>query len=92
MRAFKLYTGKDNASHVLEGTLTLDRRTDVVAVHFRNRRHIPASTGTTHRNPNTSLRFREHSNLPLATARRSSFALATSSWRLTPSAAATSGA
>ena len=34
MRAFKLYTGKDNASHVLEGTLTRDRRTDVIAVHF----------------------------------------------------------
>ena len=35
MHAFKLYTGPDNASHLLEGTLTLDRRTDVVAVHFK---------------------------------------------------------
>lgn len=35
MHAFKLYTGKDNASHVLEGTLTLDRRTDVRAMHFK---------------------------------------------------------
>jgi hypothetical protein len=35
MRAFKLYTGKDNASHVLEGTLTLDRRADVKDVHFK---------------------------------------------------------
>jgi quercetin dioxygenase-like cupin family protein len=35
MHAFKLDTGKDNASHVLEGTLTLDRRTDVMAVHFK---------------------------------------------------------
>jgi quercetin dioxygenase-like cupin family protein len=35
MKAFKFVTGKDNASHVLEGTLTLDRRTDVVAVHFK---------------------------------------------------------
>ena len=26
MHAFKLYTGEDNASHVLEGTLTLDQR------------------------------------------------------------------
>ena len=34
MYAFKLYTGPDNASHVLEGELTLDQRTDVVAVHF----------------------------------------------------------
>jgi hypothetical protein len=35
MRAIKLWTGKDNASHVLEGTLTLDRRTDVTTVHFK---------------------------------------------------------
>jgi hypothetical protein len=35
MRAIKLWTGEDNASHVLEGTLTLDRRTDVAAVHFK---------------------------------------------------------
>jgi quercetin dioxygenase-like cupin family protein len=35
MRAIKLWTGADNASHVLEGTLTLDRRTDVAAVHFK---------------------------------------------------------
>jgi quercetin dioxygenase-like cupin family protein len=34
MHAFKLYTGADNASRVVEGELTLDRRTDVVAVHF----------------------------------------------------------
>jgi hypothetical protein len=36
MHGFNLYAGKDNASHVLEGTLTLDRRTDVVAVHTRD--------------------------------------------------------
>jgi quercetin dioxygenase-like cupin family protein len=35
MKAFKLYTGKDSASHVLEGTLTLEERTDAVAVHFK---------------------------------------------------------
>jgi quercetin dioxygenase-like cupin family protein len=35
MHAFKLFTGKDNASHVFEGTLRLDRRTDVMAVHFK---------------------------------------------------------
>jgi quercetin dioxygenase-like cupin family protein len=35
MHAFKLYTGPDNASHVLEGTLALDQRTDVVAVYFK---------------------------------------------------------
>ena len=35
MRAIKLWTGKDNAPHVLEGTLTLDQSTDVAAVHFK---------------------------------------------------------
>jgi quercetin dioxygenase-like cupin family protein len=35
MRATKLWKGEDNASHVLEGTLTLDQRTDVTAVHFK---------------------------------------------------------
>jgi quercetin dioxygenase-like cupin family protein len=35
LRAFMLYTGADNASHVLEGTLILDERTEVAAVHFR---------------------------------------------------------
>ncbi|HEY7242292.1 MAG TPA: cupin domain-containing protein [Xanthobacteraceae bacterium] len=34
MHAFRLYTGCDEASHVAEGTVTLDRRTDVIAVHF----------------------------------------------------------
>jgi quercetin dioxygenase-like cupin family protein len=35
MHAFKLYTGEDNASHVREGTLTLDQRTDVIAAQFK---------------------------------------------------------
>ena len=35
MRAFKLYTGPDNASHVLEGTIDEKDRTDVVAIHFQ---------------------------------------------------------
>jgi quercetin dioxygenase-like cupin family protein len=35
MHAFKLYTGNDNASHVLEGTLTLDQCTHVTAVQFK---------------------------------------------------------
>jgi quercetin dioxygenase-like cupin family protein len=35
MRAFKLYTGTDNASHVLEGTIDESDRTDVVAIHFK---------------------------------------------------------
>jgi len=35
LRAFKLYTGPDNASHVLEGTIDEKDRTDVVAIHFK---------------------------------------------------------
>ena len=35
MRAFKLYTGPDNASHALEGTIDEKDRTDVVAIHFK---------------------------------------------------------
>jgi quercetin dioxygenase-like cupin family protein len=35
IRAFKLYTGPDNASHVLEGTIDLKDRADVIAIHFK---------------------------------------------------------
>jgi Cupin domain len=35
IRAFKLYTGPDNASHVLEGTVDEEIRSDVVAIHFK---------------------------------------------------------
>jgi len=35
IRAFKLYTGRDNASHVLEGTIDEKARTDVIAIHFQ---------------------------------------------------------
>ena len=35
IRAFKLYLGPDNASHVLEGTINEAARTDVVAIHFK---------------------------------------------------------
>src|SRR5262245_51438821 len=35
LRAFKLYTGPDNASHVLEGTIDETDRTDLVAIHFK---------------------------------------------------------
>jgi quercetin dioxygenase-like cupin family protein len=35
IRAFKLYTGRDNASHVLEGTIDETARTDVIAIHFK---------------------------------------------------------
>jgi len=35
MRAFKLYTGTDDTSHVLEGAIDEKDRTDVVAIHFK---------------------------------------------------------
>src|SRR5262249_44048123 len=35
LHAFKLYTGTDNASHVEEGTVAENDRTDVVAIHFK---------------------------------------------------------
>src|ERR1700761_4078619 len=34
IRACKLYTGPDKASHVLEGTINQSDRTDVIAIHF----------------------------------------------------------
>ena len=35
IRAFKLYTGPDNASHVLEGTVADTMSIDVVHIHFK---------------------------------------------------------
>ena len=35
IRAFKLYTGADHASHALEGTIDERDRTDVIAIHFK---------------------------------------------------------
>jgi quercetin dioxygenase-like cupin family protein len=35
IRAFKLYTGSDNASHLLKGTIDLKDRVDVIAIHFK---------------------------------------------------------
>ena len=35
LHAFKLYSGPDNASHVVEGTVALDHRTEAMAVHFK---------------------------------------------------------
>jgi quercetin dioxygenase-like cupin family protein len=35
IRAFKLYTGPDRTSHVLEGTVDEKDRTDVIAIHFK---------------------------------------------------------
>jgi quercetin dioxygenase-like cupin family protein len=35
IRAFKLYTGPDHSSHVLEGTVDEKDRTDVIAIHFK---------------------------------------------------------
>jgi quercetin dioxygenase-like cupin family protein len=36
VHAFKLYTGPDHASHVLEGTIDLNARTAVTAIHFKD--------------------------------------------------------
>jgi quercetin dioxygenase-like cupin family protein len=36
LHAFKLYTGPDGGSHVVEGTLDERQRTDVVAIHFKD--------------------------------------------------------
>jgi quercetin dioxygenase-like cupin family protein len=35
IRAYKLYTGPDNASHVLEGTIDESDRTEVIAIRFK---------------------------------------------------------
>lgn len=35
IKAFKLCTGADNASHVLEGTIDQSMRNDVTAIHFK---------------------------------------------------------
>jgi quercetin dioxygenase-like cupin family protein len=35
LHAFKLYTGTDNASHVTEGTLVQNDRTNVAAIYFK---------------------------------------------------------
>jgi quercetin dioxygenase-like cupin family protein len=35
LHAFKLYTGPDRASHVLEGMIKESDRTDVAAIHFK---------------------------------------------------------
>lgn len=35
IRAVKLYTGSDKASHVLEGTINQTDRTDAIAIHFK---------------------------------------------------------
>jgi len=35
IRAIKLYTGPDHASHVLEGSIDETDRTDVIAIHFK---------------------------------------------------------
>jgi len=35
IRAIKLYTGPDHASHVMEGVIDETDRTDVIAIHFK---------------------------------------------------------
>ena len=69
LHAFKLTTGPDNASHVAEGPVTENDRTDVIAIHFEET--PPHSSFDWHDAPsrNTSSRFWERSSSPRATAR-----------------------
>ena len=53
LHAFKLYTGPDNASHVLEGAVAENDRTDVVAIHFKEPHRTPRSIGMTRPSRNT---------------------------------------
>jgi hypothetical protein len=53
VRAFKLYTGADKASHVLEGTIEEKDRTDVVAIHFKETPVTPRTIGTQIRSRNS---------------------------------------
>jgi quercetin dioxygenase-like cupin family protein len=49
IRAFKLYTGPDHASHALQGLIDEKDRTDVIAIHFKE---TPAhSSGDWHESP-----------------------------------------
>jgi quercetin dioxygenase-like cupin family protein len=49
IRAFKLYTGSDHASHVLEGTVDQRIHTDVVAIDFKE--SPPHSASDWHNDP-----------------------------------------
>ena len=92
LRAFKLYTGPDNASHVLEGTIDENDRTDVVAVHFKE---TPAhSSYDWHPDPEPQfvITLSGRSSSPPRTGRRSysDRAMCWSPWTI--SARATNGA
>ena len=52
VHAFRLYTGPDHASHVMEGTVALDERAMLSRSASRNPRRIHRSTGTTRRSRN----------------------------------------
>jgi hypothetical protein len=53
VRAFKLYTGADKASHVLEGTIDEKDRTPLSLSISRRRRRTPRTIGTRTRNRNS---------------------------------------
>jgi len=53
LHAFKLFTGPDNASHVVEGAVAENDRTDVVAIHFKETPAHRRSIGTTRPSRNT---------------------------------------
>lgn len=43
IHAFKLFTGKDNQTHVIEGSINEDIEVEVIAIHFKE---TPAKTGS----------------------------------------------
>jgi hypothetical protein len=91
VHAFKLYTERDNTSHVVEGTVALAQRTDVVAVHFQE--SPPHSALDWHDAPeqNTSSRSQGLWNSRRAMARPSFCVRATCWLRPMTAGAGTSG-
>ena len=74
MHAFKLGTGPNNASHVVEGTVGLDARTDVVAVHFKE--SLPHSSFDWHDAPETQYVLTLSGTLEFTTRDGETFVLA----------------
>ena len=91
MKAFKLFTGPDNASHLIIGTLDLDHRTDTVAVHFKELPPHSAFDCTRRRNGNMSSRSPARSNSPRAMAKNALSVRAKYWWRPIPPAPGTNG-
>ena len=48
LHAFKLYSGSDNASHVVEGTVAQNDPSESFPSISKNRHHVPHWTGRMH--------------------------------------------